>query len=672
MNYFWSFLVSHNSSELLALLALAAAKSTVLLAFAALLCLSFRRFSAATRHLLWSSVICASLLLPCLSFLMVWDVPILPATQSLSNAPVSNRLAARNEWTVAPEMQLEAVSNSVGENFEIQTNTEFLEETAIATDISNLQSPSPQSAAFLLPQVLTGALAVWFAGLLLLLFRLLIGFSATNLLARRAAEFKDAAYNEMFSSLLTELNLEVKVRLLRSERTLMPVVCGVFRPSVLLPASADEWSEERLRIVLLHELTHVARRDCLTQIVAQIACAFYWFNPLVWYAARRLRIEREQACDDRVLSVGAKPSDYAHHLLEIARSMQNRSVFEWSKATTVAMARKSQFEGRLLAILNKKNEKSPMSRLMTGGVVSLMCVLFLSLALIRPTVIDANMSSSSEVEITPETNTTEKSLIDSILAINSETPNKGEASKENVPELAEKGKNKISDTDNKTLQETPKNTGKVEPNSETPLDGNNAKNVVPQPETAPEQNANTQPDLKANPFVNAKFEGEGKSEKQDKSGDFIDEMASVGFTNLSVDDLISLKTHGVTANFVRGLRALGFDNLTPRAVVNLRIHNVTPAYVEAMASVGYKGLTPKELTSARIHNVTPDFARKIQDVGYPSLSLGQLIQFRIYGITPEFVRLARSRLGDLSPKQLISLKNAGVLNESKEKDKDKK
>jgi beta-lactamase regulating signal transducer with metallopeptidase domain len=62
-----------------------------------------------------------------------------------------------------------------------------------------------------------------------------------------------------------------------------------------------------------------------------MACAFYWFNPLIWYAAGRLRVEREQACDDYVLRIGTKPSDYADHLLDIARSMQERSIFKWSQ-----------------------------------------------------------------------------------------------------------------------------------------------------------------------------------------------------------------------------------------------------------------------------------------------------------------------------------------------------
>ena len=88
----------------------------------------------------------------------------------------------------------------------------------------------------------------------------------------------------------------------------MPMACGVLRPAVMMPEEADVWPAERLRIVLLHELAHVKRHDCLTHLVAQMACALHWFNPLAWIAARNVRTERERACDDLVLAAGTRGS----------------------------------------------------------------------------------------------------------------------------------------------------------------------------------------------------------------------------------------------------------------------------------------------------------------------------------------------------------------------------
>jgi len=126
---------------------------------------------------------------------------------------------------------------------------------------------------------------------------------------------------------------------------------GLWQPVILLPGDAGGWPPGRRRVVLLHELAHVRRHDCLTQVLAQAACALHWFNPLVWLAARRFAIERERACDDQVLEVGTRASDYAEHLLEVARSLHQRQ--NWALAS-VAMARRSQFEGRLVAILDPK------------------------------------------------------------------------------------------------------------------------------------------------------------------------------------------------------------------------------------------------------------------------------------------------------------------------------
>ena len=100
--------------------------------------------------------------------------------------------------------------------------------------------------------------------------------------------------------------------------------------------------------MLLHELAHVRRRDCLTQLAASTTCALYWMNPLAWYAAKALRRERERACDDAVLAAGTAGPTYAEHLLDVARAARHVTTPTWSGG--VAMAHRSELEGRLMAI----------------------------------------------------------------------------------------------------------------------------------------------------------------------------------------------------------------------------------------------------------------------------------------------------------------------------------
>ena len=92
-------------------------------------------------------------------------------------------------------------------------------------------------------------------------------------------------------------------------------------PVVLLPDESDRWRTERLRMVLIHELAHVQRWDCLVQLLAHLARALFWFHPLAWLAVSRLRVEQELACDDVVLASGASAPDYAEHLVVVTAGL---------------------------------------------------------------------------------------------------------------------------------------------------------------------------------------------------------------------------------------------------------------------------------------------------------------------------------------------------------------
>src|SRR5262249_35410910 len=131
---------------------------------------------------------------------------------------------------------------------------------------------------------------------------------------------------------------------------------GTRRPTIVLPASAGEWTDDRRRAVLLHELAHVARLDCLVQRLSALAGAIYWPHPGVWWATRRLRVERGLARADRVRAAGAGARDYAGPLLELAPSLRVAP----APATALGMARPRQLERRLLAILDAaRNRAAP-------------------------------------------------------------------------------------------------------------------------------------------------------------------------------------------------------------------------------------------------------------------------------------------------------------------------
>src|SRR4051794_28146029 len=307
-------------------------KASAVLAVSALIdCLCKRRGSAAGRHALWTCALAAVVLLPVVDLVLpTWSVPVatkMSATQPQAPGPVGE-----------PQSQ----------------------QPSRATPATRLAS------APLIPvsegRRVTGAtiaVAVYAFGVIALLLSWTVHRWRVRAFIRESAAVDAADWLQLFSDCRRAMGVSRPVRLLRSRDQNVPLAFGTRQPAIVIPAIADTWDDDRRRAVLSHELAHVARFDCLTHSLALAACALYWFHPGVWWAARRVRIERELACDDRVIAAGAEPREYASHLLEIAYSFGGRR----APALAVCMARPRQLEGRMLAALDaRRNRRVPSRR----------------------------------------------------------------------------------------------------------------------------------------------------------------------------------------------------------------------------------------------------------------------------------------------------------------------
>jgi len=181
------------------------------------------------------------------------------------------------------------------------------------------------------------------------------------------------------------------VTLLESDEATMPMTWGLFSPVLLLPSRTREWSEWQCRNILLHELAHIDRLDCLTQMIAQVACAIYWFNPLAWVAAHRMCVERELACDDRVIGTGSLPSEYAGQLLDVARSLRPARA---TAHAAIAMARPSQLSGRLTDVLDRERNRQRVSGGFRAAAAATTLGLLLPLASLTPWVNEAEAAAT--------------------------------------------------------------------------------------------------------------------------------------------------------------------------------------------------------------------------------------------------------------------------------------
>ena len=302
-----------------ALLIQLAVKTSILLTAAWAVTRAMKPCSAATRHLVWAIAILATLVLPLVALLAPrWDLPVLPA-----EAP----------WG-------------------------FVEKSTAISGLETLPTSDRVGAA---PKANWQGLLIglWMAGLVFGLLRLATGVAWAMWIVRHAERLSDPEWLTMFEDATAALQLSAHVSMRKSGRTTVPVACGIWMPTVLLPLDADRWPAQRRRAVLLHELAHVKRCDCLVQAIAQLACALHWFNPLAQLAVMRLRAEQERACDDLVLATGMDGPQYADHLFEIVRASRAEAFPGW---VTLAMSRSSKLEGRVRAILDNQRSRRPPAR----------------------------------------------------------------------------------------------------------------------------------------------------------------------------------------------------------------------------------------------------------------------------------------------------------------------
>jgi TonB family protein len=214
-------------------------------------------------------------------------------------------------------------------------------------------------AGRVMPSPASVAAAIWIAGTSASLLMLLAGLVRLRWLERAATPVAGRTWHMLASDVCGDAGVRRPVALLQTDHPALLVTWGIGSPRIMLPLDAATWTLDRARIVLRHELAHIARADWAVQMVGEIVRAVYWFNPLVWIVCRRLRHESERACDDAVLNAGVDAAEYASHLVDLARTLTaNRRVY----LPAPAMARPSSLEGRIGAMLNPHTDRSPLTR----------------------------------------------------------------------------------------------------------------------------------------------------------------------------------------------------------------------------------------------------------------------------------------------------------------------
>ena len=354
-------------------------KGAVILVLGTVCSMLARGATAASRHMIWTLTLGGALAVPVISAIVPrWTLHVgfwpftareVPAVITELTVPAALTSASTNavlalgpradtpRRTDASPSPDELAPPSVATAERATTMLE-VRHVAIGPEASgaaaHVSADARPGAAPLIPWLA----AVWALGVVIALIPTVMAFARLATVSRRARPLHGGRWALLIPSALRELDVRRRVRFLELDGPVMPMTWGVFRPVVLLPADDFDSTIEQRLDVLRHELAHVRRYDCLTQLVGQLACALHWFNPFAWLAARELRVERERACDDEVLGAGAKASDYADYLLRVARSTR---IVGAAALGGLAMARPSQMAGRLLAVLDDRRRRGRVS-----------------------------------------------------------------------------------------------------------------------------------------------------------------------------------------------------------------------------------------------------------------------------------------------------------------------
>ena len=645
-------------------------KATALAGVAALVpALVLRRASAAVRHLVWICALVALLLLPVASQIL----PSLPLPVRVVSVAGSNPQLAGSE---DPALQSKALASAA---------------VSTATQASVVASVEVEPSR---PGIYSIAVSIYAAGIIVLLLYWFAERWQLRRFIRQATVIDDREWIRVFSECTRAMGISRSVALLKTRERNVPLAFGTRRPAIVVPAIAETWDEDRRRAVLLHELAHVVRFDCFMHNIAFAACAMYWFHPAVWWIAKRVRIERELACDDRVIAAGTEPREYASHLLEIAYSFGGRR----APALAVCMARPRQLEGRMLAALDVARNRRPPSTRARIAAAAVVVFVLAALAAVRPVLTAAGEPpsvseqqwprGSNPREVVHAAKTAVQQEVNAIAHLPADGLRQVRAGlraavraaasevgvrQENLPGTWEIRPSETKGMVHLRIVERNSSSGTTVPiDMLEGLTGAQLTGAGGPVQFKVRRDAGTFTfegvirsgvgagtfTFMADPAFPAEMAKRGFARptpeqqyalaRHDVGYAFIDELTKQGYGKPQTAELVRAGQHGVQATYLREMGALGYRLGTLDALITLRDHGVNPQYVRDLADNGYKGLSADMLREARDHGVTADYVRGMRDAGYSSVPMEQLIRVRDHGVTPDYVRA----LGDAGHRQL--------------------
>jgi beta-lactamase regulating signal transducer with metallopeptidase domain len=658
-------------------------------------------------HLLWQGMLVAAILAATLALLSrqsanaryLASCGALVLLVALGAATAYRSYEGGGEWGVGSGSKIVAGPVSATE-----VSSDFVNSDSVISH-SPLATPHTPFIQTHLPQIVL----VWLTGVLLLSVRLLFGWLRAHAIARKNATEAAPEWQRAAGRLAHALKLRQAIHLLESAAVEVPTVIGWLRPVVLLPAATlTGLSTEQMEMILAHELAHIRRNDFFVNLMQAVVETLLFYHPAVWWISHRIRVERENCCDDVAVAVSGKPLVYA-------RALTRLEELRMDDARAFVAANGGSLIGRIRRLAGARAESSNVPSRFVAGAALLTVLLALLIAPSLP--LRGQQQKADTPAPTPKpqaAQTTVEVKADTADGDDAEAPDpetEADPADEPIPAVAPRAA--IAGVPGGIARGiaggiTEGVTGGIEGGIQDGVEDGVFANVAPTiamarprvsiagiapiasvapriamsvaPRAAMSALRNMVIDIdnretpEATPAPDARHKrrhiGEGGKLSVDDlielraagvTPAYIDSMRNAGLGELSLDDIAEMRAVGVTPEYIRALRDAGIKFDSARGVTELRAIGVTGDFVAQMRAAGYTNLTTKQLANLRAMGVSPSYVKQLAEAGYHNLTPGELMELRSQGVNTEFIKsLKDAGYTNLSVKDLVRMAAMGV------------
>lgn len=495
---------------------------------------------------------------------------------------------------------------------------------------------------------------IWATGVMLFSVCHLIGWRRGRGFVRRGTSPVPPEWQARFEKMYDELRVRRLVSLLSSSLVKVPCVIGWIKPVILVPVSMfTSLDPFEIEMILVHELAHVRRYDILVNILQTAMETLFFFNPVIWWLSRQIRIEREDCCDDTAILKTGNRLRYARALANLEEVRMFQTNFN-SALTGSPLGRRIQ---RIVGATRPRFYSSTLSLSGMLLIASLIIVLFGSLGGSNNSVVQAG----NKIEAT-QTFDPGPGDLRGEWEIESDHDklhirfNRGRDSRI----VFSFDRNELFDKigDGQKPFQLIRDAGTFFLDGEF---GRNDRDCWGKGEWY------FQPDSEFVHFMNEYGLRVDDKEKVlataifDVSREYISGLEIYNYLHLDVDKLISARSQGITPEYIEEFRKAGYPDLPYDRLLSMRVQGVSPEDARKFDKLGVGHLTADQLISAKIHGITPEFVKEFREAGFLDLSYNSFVTLRSFNLdVDDFKDCYRHRFMDLSEDNMVWVCGFGI------------